>query len=86
MAIWIINQCQSNAKYQCSDHIFFPQDAIGCLASISDSLITKNIFMSSLERFQLINGVGEFEKLGSHTHALSDKEPANSSTKENAQR
>ncbi|KAK9290022.1 hypothetical protein L1049_008185 [Liquidambar formosana] len=62
------------------------KDAIGCLASISDSLITKNIFMSSLERFQLINGVGEFEKLGSHAHASSDKEPANSSTKENAQR
>ncbi|KAF2307960.1 hypothetical protein GH714_033822 [Hevea brasiliensis] len=32
------------------------KDAIGCLASITDSSITKKIFMSLLERFQLANG------------------------------
>lgn len=37
--------------------------AIGCLASITDSSVTRKIFVSSLERFELVNGVAQFENL-----------------------
>ncbi|XP_059646290.1 uncharacterized protein LOC132291822 [Cornus florida] len=50
------------------------KDAIGCLASITDSSVTKAIFISSLERFQFVNDLGEYGKLGSHSNALLDKE------------
>ncbi|XP_038697299.1 RRP12-like protein isoform X2 [Tripterygium wilfordii] len=40
------------------------KDAIGCLASITDSSTTKKILTLLLERFQFINSKGEFEKLG----------------------
>lgn len=49
------------------------KDAIGCLASITDSSITKKILMSLFERFQFVDGEGEFEKLGSHNQALIEK-------------
>ncbi|KAJ9184815.1 hypothetical protein P3X46_004503 [Hevea brasiliensis] len=50
------------------------KDAIGCLASITDSSITKKIFMSLLERFQLANGRGEFAQLTSCGDELIDTE------------
>lgn len=53
------------------------KDAIGCLASITDSSVTKSIFISSLERFQLINDLGEFGKQGSHISASADQEQGN---------
>lgn len=48
------------------------KDAIGCLASISDSSITKRILISSLERLELINGVGEFENVGNSSTTEKD--------------
>eukprot|EP00257_Ricinus_communis_P021555 XP_015581076.1 RRP12-like protein isoform X2 [Ricinus communis] len=50
------------------------KDAVGCLASITDSSITKNIFMSLLERFQLVNDRGEFEQLVNHGDELIEPE------------
>ncbi|XP_050227789.1 ribosomal RNA-processing protein 12 isoform X2 [Mercurialis annua] len=38
------------------------KDAVGCLASITDSSVTKNILMPLLKRFQLVNDTGEFEQ------------------------
>lgn len=38
--------------------------------------------MSLLERFQLINDIGEFEKLGSHPDASTDEEQGSFSTEE----
>ncbi|GAV57862.1 NUC173 domain-containing protein [Cephalotus follicularis] len=65
----------------------FLKDALGCLASIADSSITKNIFMSLLKRFQFVNGRGEFAMLDSPTHEVIDKEKGNlSHTQNNAQR
>ncbi|KAF3953726.1 hypothetical protein CMV_020855 [Castanea mollissima] len=65
----------------------FGQDAIGCLASITDSSITKMILMSLFERFQFVDGDGEFEKLGSDNQAMIDKEQGNlSSTEKEIQR
>ncbi|KAM3691175.1 hypothetical protein ACJW31_09G175400 [Castanea mollissima] len=58
------------------------KDAIGCLASITDSSITKMILMSLLERFQFVDGEGEFEKLGSDNQAMIDKEQGNLSSTE----
>lgn len=52
------------------------KDAIGCLASISDSSVIKKIFLSSLVKFQFINDMGEFEKPGN------DKEQGSTSSKE----
>nr|XP_015898209.2 RRP12-like protein isoform X1 [Ziziphus jujuba var. spinosa] len=46
------------------------KDAIGCLASISDSSITKKIFISLLERFQFIDGRGEFGKVESQNELV----------------
>lgn len=65
----------------------FSQDAIGCLASITDSSITKMILMSLFERFQFVDGEGEFEELGSDNQAMIDKEQGNlSSTEKENQR
>ncbi|KAJ9695854.1 hypothetical protein PVL29_011032 [Vitis rotundifolia] len=50
------------------------KDAIGCLASISDSSITKRILISSLERLELINGVGEFENVGNSSTTEKDRQ------------
>lgn len=58
------------------------KDAIGCLASITDSSITQNIFSSLLKRFHIINGEGEFEMLGSHIDNLTDEEHGNPSASE----
>ncbi|XP_057982084.1 uncharacterized protein LOC131167333 isoform X2 [Malania oleifera] len=63
----------------------FIKDAVRCLASITDTTITKKIFISSLERFQLINAVGEFENVCIHAHATNSEE-GNSSVEKNAQR
>ncbi|XP_060668704.1 uncharacterized protein LOC107431734 isoform X2 [Ziziphus jujuba] len=46
------------------------KDAIGCLASITDSSITKKIFISLLERFQFIDGRGEFGKVESQNELV----------------
>ncbi|KAJ4837306.1 hypothetical protein Tsubulata_035842 [Turnera subulata] len=51
------------------------KDAIGCLASITDSSVTKNIFKSLLLRFQFVNSGGEFEVLGSRNEELVEKKP-----------
>jgi hypothetical protein len=65
----------------------FSQDAIGCLASITDSSITKNILMSLFKRFQFVDAEGEFEKLQSHNQALIDKEQGSlNSTEKDVQR
>ncbi|KAI8012798.1 Transcription factor RADIALIS [Camellia lanceoleosa] len=45
--------------------------------SITDSSVTKSIFISSLERFQLINDLGEFGKQGSYISASVDQEQGN---------
>ncbi|KAA8517112.1 hypothetical protein F0562_017405 [Nyssa sinensis] len=58
------------------------KDAIGCLASITDSSVTRKIFISSLERFQLMNDLGAYGKLGSDTNASVDKEQGNSTSAE----
>ncbi|KAL5810487.1 hypothetical protein ACOSQ3_027197 [Xanthoceras sorbifolium] len=58
------------------------KDAIGSLASITDSSITKNIFTSLLKRFQLVNDAGEFEKLEIDIDNLIDKQPNNQGTLE----
>ncbi|KAK0598624.1 hypothetical protein LWI29_036449 [Acer saccharum] len=58
------------------------KDAIGSVASITDSSITKNIFTSLLKRFQLVNDAGEFEKPGIDIDNLIDKQPDNQSTLE----
>ncbi|KAH9648514.1 NUC173 domain-containing protein [Citrus sinensis] len=58
------------------------RDAIGCLASITDSSITQTIFSSLLKRFHIINGEGEFEMLGSHIDNLTDEEHGNPSASE----
>ncbi|KDP26064.1 hypothetical protein JCGZ_21097 [Jatropha curcas] len=58
------------------------KDAVGCLASITDSSITKRILMSLLERLQLVNGRGEFEHLMSHGDELIGTEEGNISAKE----
>ncbi|KAI4348683.1 hypothetical protein L6164_009378 [Bauhinia variegata] len=49
--------------------------AIGCLASIADSSVIKEIFVSLIKRFQLLDCEGEVEKLMSHSPAL-DREPS----------
>lgn len=65
----------------------FSQDAIGCLASITDSSITKKILLSLLERFQFVDGEGDFEKMWSHNQALIDKEQRSlNSTEKDVQR
>lgn len=56
------------------------QDAIGCLASISDSSVTKQILVSFLERFQFIDDSGEFGT--ENEKALTDKEEGNPSALE----
>lgn len=58
------------------------QDAIGCLASVTDSSISKKIFESLLEKFQFKDGGDEFGKVESHTDASSSEEQRNLSTRE----
>ncbi|OAY40418.1 RRP12-like protein isoform X3 [Manihot esculenta] len=50
------------------------KDAVGCLASITDSSITKNILMSLLKRLQLADGKGEFAQLTSCGDESTDTE------------
>ncbi|XP_028766675.1 RRP12-like protein isoform X1 [Neltuma alba] len=49
--------------------------AVGCLASITDSSVTKEIFASLLKRFQFIDYEGEFEELKNDDQTL-DSEPS----------
>ncbi|KAK3010162.1 hypothetical protein RJ639_011407, partial [Escallonia herrerae] len=49
------------------------KDAIKCLVSITDSSVTKKIFVSSLERFQLINDMGECGEPGISVSASVEK-------------
>ena len=67
------------------NHLFFPpfQGAIGCLASITDSSVTKEIFASLLKRFQFIDYEGKSEELKNDDQAL-DNEP--SDTERDSQR
>lgn len=58
------------------------QDAIGCLASITDPSITKKIFVSSLERLQLINDFGDCVKEGFLINSSVDNDETNATSKE----
>ncbi|XP_057506358.1 uncharacterized protein LOC130789581 [Actinidia eriantha] len=60
----------------------FLKDAIGCLASITDSAVIKRMFILSLERCQLTNDLPEFEKQGSQNNALADQEQGNITSSE----
>ncbi|KAL1075665.1 hypothetical protein V6Z11_D11G380100, partial [Gossypium hirsutum] len=50
------------------------KDAIGCLASITDSSITKRIFVSLVEKLQSIDGEGEFVKQAGNADEVVEKE------------
>lgn len=59
----------------------FIKDAIGCLASITDSSITKKIFMSILEKFQLTSE-GELEMQEVKSNESADEEQDKTTYKE----
>lgn len=48
--------------------------AIGCLVSICDSSETKQTFMDSLKKFQLLDDMGDHEKVEHETNSSGDKE------------
>ncbi|KHG08770.1 RRP12-like protein [Gossypium arboreum] len=50
------------------------KDAIGCLASITDSSITKRIFVLLVEKLQSIDGEGEFVKQADNADEVVEKE------------
>ncbi|XVE61118.1 hypothetical protein DITRI_Ditri06bG0014200 [Diplodiscus trichospermus] len=56
------------------------KDAIGCLASITDSSITKKIFVSLVEKLQFIDGEGEFEKQAGNADEFMEKEQSSLNT------
>lgn len=63
------------------------QDAIGCLASITDSSSTREIFVSFLKRFGILNNRDEFEGGRDEMDASTDREQGNEHTiDENAKR
>ncbi|OMO60265.1 hypothetical protein CCACVL1_24282 [Corchorus capsularis] len=61
------------------------KDAIKCLASITDSSITKRIFMSLVDKLQLVDDEGEFEKQAGNANVLMEK-GGNTSTMEKGAR
>ncbi|KAM1306574.1 hypothetical protein ACFX2H_008940 [Malus domestica] len=58
------------------------KDAIGCLASVTDSSNAKKIFISLLEKFQFKDSRHELGKLESQTDASAGEEEHNLSTRE----
>ncbi|KAK2975135.1 hypothetical protein RJ640_010815, partial [Escallonia rubra] len=62
------------------------KDAIKCLVSITDSSVTKKIFVSSLERFQLINDMGECGEPGISVSASVEKKSNSTSNGKEANR
>ncbi|KAK3023516.1 hypothetical protein RJ639_044782, partial [Escallonia herrerae] len=64
----------------------FLKDAIKCLVSITDSSVTKKIFVSSLERFQLINDMGECGEPGISVSASVLKESNSTSNRKEVNR
>ncbi|KAB2631281.1 RRP12-like protein [Pyrus ussuriensis x Pyrus communis] len=58
------------------------KDAIGCLASVTDSSNAKKIFISLLEKFQFKDSRHELGKLESQTDASAGEEEQNLSTRE----
>ncbi|KAB2608258.1 RRP12-like protein [Pyrus ussuriensis x Pyrus communis] len=58
------------------------KDAIGCLASVTDSSNAKKIFMSLLRKFQFKDGSHELEKVKSQADALAGEERHDLSTRE----
>lgn len=60
----------------------YVKDTIRCLASITDSSVTKRIFISTLEKFQLINDLDESGKQGNHTGDLADQQKGNFTSSE----
>ncbi|KAK8588814.1 hypothetical protein V6N13_087709 [Hibiscus sabdariffa] len=60
-------------------HLYL-KDAIGCLASITDSSVTKRIFVSLVEKLQSIDGEGKFEKQAGNANELMEKEESNPNT------
>ncbi|KAL3715813.1 hypothetical protein ACJRO7_007548 [Eucalyptus globulus] len=53
------------------------KDPIGCLASITDSSATREIFVSFLKRFGILNKRDDFERGRDEMDASTDKEPGN---------
>ncbi|KAJ0098559.1 hypothetical protein Patl1_20494 [Pistacia atlantica] len=74
----LVNLFIDSQQEKCS----YLKDAIGCLASITDSSTVKDIFMTLLKRFHLVNGKGEFETLESHINNALDKEQGDLSASE----
>ncbi|KAL5539474.1 hypothetical protein UlMin_042962 [Ulmus minor] len=62
------------------------KDAIGCLASITDSSITKKIFVSLLERYKFIDDAGEFGILENESMLIDEEEGKLSNGEKDAQR
>ncbi|XVF56162.1 hypothetical protein PTKIN_Ptkin06aG0095200 [Pterospermum kingtungense] len=56
------------------------KDAIGCLASITDSSITKRIFVSLCEKLQFVDGEGEVEKQAGNAAEFREKDRSNLSS------
>ncbi|XP_022766661.1 RRP12-like protein [Durio zibethinus] len=56
------------------------KDAIGCLASITDSSINKRIFVSLVKKLQFVDGEGEFEKQAGNANEIMEKEQGNLNT------
>ncbi|KAM7264213.1 hypothetical protein ACFE04_001896 [Oxalis oulophora] len=63
------------------------KDAIGCLGSITDSSVTKDIFMSLLERYQFVDSNGEFNNQdSSSSEVIDEKEDSLGALKRDGQR
>lgn len=56
------------------------KDAIQCLASITDSSITKRIFVSLVEKLKFVDCEAEFEKQAGNADEFMEKEQSNLST------
>ncbi|XP_071909260.1 uncharacterized protein [Coffea arabica] len=64
------------------DRLEILKDAIGCLASITDPLTTKKIFISSLERLQLIKDLADSGEEEFHIKASVDNDETNATSRE----
>ncbi|CAN0907800.1 Ribosomal RNA-processing protein 12 [Linum grandiflorum] len=62
------------------------KEAIGCLASITKSSITKKLFSLRLEKLKLVNTAGEFEKPASQSDEQVTEEQNNPTELENLER
>uniref|UniRef100_A0A2P2LGB5 RRP12-like protein isoform X2 n=1 Tax=Rhizophora mucronata TaxID=61149 RepID=A0A2P2LGB5_RHIMU len=69
-----------------ADKRLYMKDAIGCLASVTDSSITKDIFVSLLQRFEVVNSKGEFEKKIQDDETIDEEQGNLSATEKDIQR